>query len=165
MDQAAALEEGVLTMNAATVVFAALAHIDDATFCCVSESRFDQGELPFEVFYCRHPGCVFCGVSVHGWPPRGPESSPLQIDKESPEIGFLTLGLVLREPPVGVLTVDCQLHGPWNAEVAWGLEDDVVGSQGTMASAEEREVSKSVLIGGEGVLRQVDNDGKCPFVH
>ena len=54
---------------------------------------------------------------------------------------------------MGIPTVDRQLHGPWNAEVAWGLEDDVVGSQGAVASAEEGEVSESVLIGGEGVLR------------
>ena len=65
----------------------------------------------------------------------------------------------------GVPAADCQLHGPWNAEVAWGLEDDVVGSQGAVASAEEGEVSENVLIGGEGVLRQMDDDGKCPFIH
>ena len=53
----------------------------------------------------------------------------------------------------GVPTADCQFHGPWNAEVTWGLEDDVVGLQGAVASVEEGEVSKSVLIGGEGVLR------------
>jgi hypothetical protein len=80
VDQTAALEEGVLTMNAATIVFAALAHIDDAAFCCASESRFDLGELPFEVFYCHHPGGMFHGVSVCGWPPRGRKPSPLQID-------------------------------------------------------------------------------------
>ena len=80
VDQAAALEEGALTMNAATIVFSALAHIDDATFCCASESRFDLGELPFEVFYCHHPGGVFCGVSVRGWPPCSLKPSPLQVD-------------------------------------------------------------------------------------
>ena len=80
VDQATALEEGALTMNAATIVFAALAHVDNATFCCASESRFDLGELPLEVFYCRHPGSVFCGVSVRGWPPRGLKPSPLQVD-------------------------------------------------------------------------------------
>ena len=80
VDQTAALKEGALAMNAATIVFAALAHIDDAAFCCASESRFDLGELPFEVFYCRHPGGMFCGVSVHGWPPCGLKPSPLQVD-------------------------------------------------------------------------------------
>ena len=80
VDQTAALEEGALTMNAATIVFAALAHIDDAAFCCVSKLRFDLGELPFEVFYCCHPGGVFCGVSVYGWPPRSLKPSPLQVD-------------------------------------------------------------------------------------
>ena len=66
---------------------------------------------------------------------------------------------------MGVLAVDCQLHGPWNTEVAWGLEDDVVGSWGTVASAEEGEVSKSMLIGCEGVVRQTDDDRECPFIH
>ena len=80
MDQTAALEEGALIINAATVVFTTLAHIDDVTFCCASKLRFDLGELPFEVFYCRHPGGVFCGISVHRWPPRGLKPSPLQID-------------------------------------------------------------------------------------
>ena len=80
MDQTAALEEGVLTMNAATVVLATLAHIDDATFCCASELRFDLGELPFEVFYCRQGGSMFCSVSVHGWPSRGPKPSLLEVD-------------------------------------------------------------------------------------
>ena len=40
-----------------------------------------------------------------------------------------------------------------------------MGSRGAVTSAEEGEVSKSMLIGGEGVLRQTDDDGKCPFVH
>ena len=77
MNQTATLEEGVLAVNATSVVLVALAYVDDATLCCVSESWFDPGKLPFEVFYCRHPGSVFCNVSVCGWPPRGPESSPL----------------------------------------------------------------------------------------
>ena len=53
----------------------------------------------------------------------------------------------------GVLTAYCQLHGPWNTEVAWGLEDDVVGSRGAVTSVEEGEVSKAMLIGSEGVAR------------
>ena len=80
MDQTTALEEGALAVNAAAIVFAALAHVDDATFCCASESWFDAGELPFKVFYYCHPGSVLCNISVCGWLPRGPKSSPLQID-------------------------------------------------------------------------------------
>ena len=52
-----------------------------------------------------------------------------------------------------VLTAGCQLQGPLNTEVAWGLEDNVVGSQGAVASAEEGEVSESMLIGCEDVVR------------
>jgi hypothetical protein len=48
--------------------------------------------------------------------------------------------------------------------VAWGLEDNVVGSQGAMASAEEGEVSEGVLIGCEGVTGKADNDGERPLV-
>ena len=80
MDQAAALEEGVLAVNATGVVLVALAYVDDATFCCASESWFDLGKLPFEVFYCRHPGGMFCIVSICGWSPRGSKPSPLQVD-------------------------------------------------------------------------------------
>ena len=65
---------------------------------------------------------------------------------------------------VGVLTADCQLHGPWNTEVAWGLEDDVVGLRGAVASVEEGEVSKTVLVGCEGVMGKADNDGEHPLV-
>jgi hypothetical protein len=65
----------------------------------------------------------------------------------------------------GVLTADCQFHGPWNAEVAWGLKNDVAGLRGTVAGAEEGEVSKGVLVGREGVVRQADDDRECPFVH
>ena len=80
MDQTAALEEGVLTMNATAIVFAALAHVDDATFCCASKSWFDAGKLPFEVFYCRHPDSMFCGVSISWWPPHGSKPSLLKIN-------------------------------------------------------------------------------------
>ena len=52
-----------------------------------------------------------------------------------------------------VLTAGCQLQGPWNTEVTWGPEDNVVGSRGAVTSAKEGEVSEDVLIGGEGVLR------------
>ena len=107
MDQAAALEEGALAVNAAGIVLVALAYVDDTALCCASEIWFDPGKLPFEVFYYCHPGGVLCNISVCGWPPRGPKSSPLQIDQESPEIGFLTSGLVLCKPPAGVLTADC----------------------------------------------------------
>jgi hypothetical protein len=78
--QTTALEEGALAMNAAGVVLVALAYVDDAALCCTSELWFDPGELPFKVFYCCHPGGMFCNVSICGWPPRGPESSLLQID-------------------------------------------------------------------------------------
>jgi hypothetical protein len=152
VDQTTALEEGALAMNAAAIVLVALAYVDDAALCCVSKSWFDPDELPFEVFYCCHPGGVFCSISISGQPPHGPGPSPLKIDQESPEIGFSTLGLILHEPVVGVLTADCQFHGPWNAEVAWGLENDAAGLQGAVAGAEEREVSKYVLIGSEGVI-------------
>ena len=65
----------------------------------------------------------------------------------------MTLGLVLCKPVAGVLTVDCQFHGPWNAEVAWGLKNDVAGLQDTVAGAEEGEVSEVMLVGCEGVVR------------
>ena len=77
VNQTAALEEGMLAMNAAGVILVALAYVDDAALCCASESWFDPGELPFEVFYYCHPGGVFCCVSVCGWSPCGPEPSPL----------------------------------------------------------------------------------------
>ena len=80
VDQTAALEEGALAVNTAGIVLVALAYVDDTALCCASEIWFDPGELPFEVFYCRHPGGVFCNVSICGWPPCGPKSSPLQID-------------------------------------------------------------------------------------
>ena len=67
-------------MNAAAIVLAALAHVDDTTFCCASESWFDAGKLPFEVFYCCHPGSMFCGVSVCGWPSRGSKPPVLKIN-------------------------------------------------------------------------------------
>jgi hypothetical protein len=63
-----------------------------------------------------------------------------------------------------VLTVGCQLQGPWNTEVAWGLEDNVVGSRGAVASAEEGEVSEGMLIGCEGVTGKADDDGERPIV-
>ena len=66
VNQTAALEEGALTVNAVGIVLVALAYVDDAALCCASESGFDPGELPFEVFYCCHPGGVFCNVSVCG---------------------------------------------------------------------------------------------------
>ena len=118
VDQTAALKEGALAMNTAAIVLAALAYVDDATLCCAPESWFDDTELPFKVFhYCR-PGGVFCSVSISQWPPCGLKPSPLEINQESPEISFSTSGLILHEPAVGVLTADCQFHGPWNAEVA-----------------------------------------------
>ena len=80
MDQTAALEEGTLTMNAAGVILVALAYVDDTALCCASESWFDPGKLPFEVFYCHHPGGVFCCVSVCGWSPCDPKPSPLEVD-------------------------------------------------------------------------------------
>ena len=80
MDQAAALEEGALAVNAAGIVLVALAYVDDAALCCASESWFDPGELPFEVFYCRHPDGVFCCVHVCGWSPCSSKPSLLQVD-------------------------------------------------------------------------------------
>jgi hypothetical protein len=77
MDQTTALEEGTLTVDAAGIILAALAYVDDATLCCAPESWFDPGKLPFEVFYCRQGGGMLCNVSVCGWSPHGPESSPL----------------------------------------------------------------------------------------
>ena len=55
-----------------------------------------------------------------------------------------------------VLTADCQFHGPWNAEVAWGLEDDVVGPQSAVAGMNEGvlegEVSDSMLMGSGDMM-------------
>jgi len=62
LTEAAALEQGVLAMNAAYIVLAALPYVDDATFCCASESGFEFVELPFEAFHCCHPGGVLCGI-------------------------------------------------------------------------------------------------------
>jgi hypothetical protein len=53
----------------------------------------------------------------------------------------------------GILTANGQFHGPWDAEVTWGLEDDVAGSWGAVAGTEEGEVSEGMLVGGEGVAR------------
>jgi hypothetical protein len=39
-----------------------------------------------------------------------------------------------------------------------------VGTWGAVANAEEGEVSKDVLIGCEGVMREVDDDGGCSLV-
>jgi len=50
-------------VNAACIVFAALPYVDDAALCRASESGFEFTDLPFEVFYCRHPGGMFCDVS------------------------------------------------------------------------------------------------------
>jgi hypothetical protein len=80
VDQTTALEEGALAVNATGVVLVALADVDDTALCCVSKSWFDPGELPFEVFYCRHPGGMFCNVSVCGWSPHGLKPSPLEVD-------------------------------------------------------------------------------------
>ena len=80
MDQATALEEGVLAVNAAAIVFAALTHVDDATFCYAPESWFDAAEVPFEVFHFCHPGGVLCNVNVSRWPPHGSKPSPLESD-------------------------------------------------------------------------------------
>jgi hypothetical protein len=65
---------------------------------------------------------------------------------------------------MGVLTADGQFHGPWNADVAWRLEDDVLGSWGAVASMEEGEMSKAVLIGSKGVMGQADDNGEHPFI-
>jgi hypothetical protein len=80
VDQTAALEEGALAINAAGIVFVTLAYVDDAALCCASESWFDPGKLPFEVFYRRHPGGVFYSVSVSWWSPHGPKPPPLEVD-------------------------------------------------------------------------------------
>ena len=39
-----------------------------------------------------------------------------------------------------------------------------MGSWGAVASVEEGEVSKGVLIGGEGMLGETDDDGECPLI-
>ena len=59
---------------------------------------------------------------------------------------------------VTVLVVDPQLQHPWNAEVAWGLEDDVVRTRGTWTDAhkgvfEGREARGDMLVEGGGVMR------------
>jgi len=80
VNEAAALEQGALAVNATCIVFAALPYVDDATFCCASESGFEFVELPFEVFYCRHPGGVLCGICGVWQSPNGLESSALKTD-------------------------------------------------------------------------------------
>ena len=75
------------------------------------------------------------------------------------------MGLVLCELAAGVLAVDCQFYSPWNAEAAWGLEDNAVGSWGTVAGAEEGEVSKGMLIGYEGVTGEVDDNGERSLIY
>jgi len=64
------------------------------------------------------------------------------------------LGLVLQGLASSVLVINPQLCGPWNAEVTWGLEDDVVRPWSTRADADERvlevgEVSGAALMGSE----------------
>ena len=66
VNQTAALEEGALAVNATGIVLVALAYVDDATLCCASELGFDPVKLLFEVFYGRHPGGMFCNISVCG---------------------------------------------------------------------------------------------------
>jgi len=46
--------------------------------------------------------------------------------------------LVLQRPASSVLIVDPQFCGPWNAEVTWGLEDDVVRPWGARTDVDER---------------------------
>jgi hypothetical protein len=60
--------------------------------------------------------------------------------------------------------VDHQFHGPWNAEIAWGLKDDAVGLWGAVTGVEEGEVSEGVLIRSEGVMGQSDDDGEHPLI-
>jgi len=48
--------------------------------------------------------------------------------------------------------MDGQLRGPWNAEVTWGLEDNVVRSWGAVTNVDEGilkvgEVSGTALMG------------------
>ena len=62
------------------------------------------------------------------------------------------------------MTADGQFHGPWNTEVAWGLENDTAGSRGAVTSTEEGEVSKGVLVGRDGVTGKADDDKECPLV-
>jgi len=66
----------------------------------------------------------------------------------------LTSGLILCKPLVGVSVVDPQLHGPWYAEVTWGLENDAAWSWDAVTHADERvlevgEVSGTALMGSE----------------
>jgi len=80
VDEAATLEQGALAVNAACIVLVALPYIDDATFCCASESGFEFVELPFEAFHCRHPGGVLCGICGIWQSPDSLESSALKAD-------------------------------------------------------------------------------------
>ena len=69
-----------------------------------------------------------------------------------------------------VLIVDPQLRGPWNAEVTWGLEDDVVRPWGARTDADEGvfkmgEVSGTALMGSEWMRGQANNDEGCLLVH
>jgi len=61
-------------------------------------------------------------------------------------------GSILRRPVSSVLIIDPQFCGPWNAEVTWGLKDDVARSWGARTDADEGvlevgEVSGTVLMG------------------
>jgi len=64
----------------------------------------------------------------------------------------MTSGLILCKPAVGILAADPQLHSPWGAEVAWGLEDDIVRPWGAGTDMDEGifkmgEVSGVALMG------------------
>jgi len=79
------------------------------------------------------------------------------------------LGSILRGPASSVLVVDPQFRGPWNTEVTWGLEDDVVRSWSARADADERvfkmgEVSGTALMGSEWMRGQTDDDERCLLV-
>jgi len=80
VNKAAALEQGALTVNAACIVFAALPYVDDAAFCCASESGFEFVEFPFEAFHCRHPGGMLCSICGIWRSPNSLESSALKAD-------------------------------------------------------------------------------------
>jgi len=65
---------------------------------------------------------------------------------------------------------DPQLHGPWYAEVTWGLENDVAWSRDAVTHADEGvlevgEVSGTVLMGSEWSKGQADDDEGCLLVH
>jgi len=66
--------------------------------------------------------------------------------------------------------MDPQLHGPWYAEVTWGLKNDVAWLWDAVTHTDEGvlevgEVSGTALMGSEWSKGQADDDEGCLLVH